>query len=101
MKKPSCCHNGSTLRTDGVSLSKAQGKNRIIPQDDPFLPNEQTSAARQHGNSGYQGSRRSLALMKTQPVLLRSGLRLFGTSTLRRCLLAGRRLLRGVRTWQR
>ena len=39
--------------------------------------------------------------MKTQSVLLRSGLRLFGTSTLRRCLLAGRRLLRGVRTWQR
>ena len=59
------------------------------------------TAARLHGNSDYQGSRRSLALMKTQSVLLRSGLRLFGTSTLRRCLLAGRRLLRGVRTWQR
>ena len=59
------------------------------------------TASRLHGNSGYQGSRRPLALMKTQSVLLRSGLRLFGTSTLRRCLLAGRRLLRGVRTWQR
>lgn len=58
------------------------------------------TATQQPSNPGYQGSRRSLALMKTQSVLLRSSLRLFGTSTLRRCLLAGRRLLCSVRPWQ-
>ena len=67
---------------------------RSFPMDKPRL----------HGcmaNQANQDREGPPALMKTQSVLLRSGLRLFGTSTLRRCLLAGRRLLRGVRPWQR